>query len=345
MTQPPPQRPGAPSGRRQQPDPRSAGDKRRSGNTGLIVGLVIVGIFLLGFGTVGVGAIALNTGTTGGDRPVTHDPTDLPAPASGTEPSDEETTSRRPVRPRQPDHAYASAPRPVSALAENPINIAGNGAVDAPCPLPPFATDTAAQDAFYQAAAPCLMQAWAPALRAANLPARTPSVVTTATDLNTPCGHRTWDQTAMYCPSDNTIYMTSRYYAEKENRVEGGAYLGQFAHEFGHAIQAMSGINPAYLDASKAAGGSSPAGLELTRRSELQATCFEGMTLAALQNGGVRNDLVLPALADSRARGDEYNEQPDHGRIATNTKWIDRGFSGNEVTACNTWAAAPSDVD
>ena len=183
------------------------------------------------------------------------------------------------------------------------------------------------------------------ALRAADLPVRLPSVVTVAQQAETPCGKREWDQTAMYCPGDNTIYMTARYYAEKENRTNGGAFLGQFSHEFGHAVQSMAGINRAYTDTSARVGGESPAGLELTRRSELQATCFEGMALASFQNGGAPDDLIYGALADSRARGDEYNPQPDHGHVATNAEWINRGFTTNRITQCNTWAAPPSSVD
>ena len=83
-------------------------------------------------------------------------------------------------------------------------------------------------------------------------------------------------------------------------------------------------------------------GLELTRRSELQASCFEGMSLAALQNGGLSNDFIFPALSDSKDRGDEHTGGNDHGSLANNTTWIDRGFLDNDITRCNTWAAPPA---
>lgn len=357
MTQPPHQQPDQPrqlSTAQLDPDrpfDHPAGRHRRK--TALVAGLAVGGACLLGFGALGVSTMSLSAGNRTAEPPPADDPvvaTPPPGspdhPGSGQEPAGSTAEPAAGARTAEPDPLTGSPyARPVLALADNPINVPGNGAVNTSCPLPRFATDLAAQNAFYQAAAPCLMRMWAPSLRAADLPVRLPSVVTVAQQAETPCGKREWDQTAMYCPGDNTIYMTARYYAEKENRTNGGAFLGQFSHEFGHAVQSMAGINRAYTDTSARVGGESPAGLELTRRSELQATCFEGMALASFQNGGAPDDLIYGALADSRARGDEYNPQPDHGHVATNAEWINRGFTTNRITQCNTWAAPPSSVD
>lgn len=306
-------------------------------NSGLVVGIVLAAVALFGIGTVG--AVAASVASDKSDEqaapPLTSEPpvaTSTSETTSGTSTSEETTTSEE-----------SSTAQPVHKLGDNPINIDGNGAVTTPCPLPEFATDVASQDAFYQAVLPCLMQAWEPALEEANLPTDIPRVVTTGSDVDTPCGLRTWDQTALYCPQDNTIYMTARYYSEIEGRSEAGVFLGQFAHEFGHALQRLSGINGAYGQASAEAQGE--AGLELTRRSELQATCFEGMTLAALQNGGVSNDLIFPALRDSAGRGDENSSVHDHGSIETNSTWVQQGFTKNQITQCNTWLSPSSDVD
>ncbi|MFD0919304.1 neutral zinc metallopeptidase [Saccharopolyspora rosea] len=339
---PPPQRPPAPPPFPPQfAYPPPAPRPRR---VGVVVALVLVGVVVL----VGaISAVALGMASSHRAAPG-HD-----VPASGTsapgttEPSETTTSATSTAESSEPASTAQRAPqpRPVAALGDNPLNVPGNGAVNTSCDLPPFATDPGSQDAFYQALVPCLMRAWAPALETANMPVRTPQVVTTAADVETPCGRRAWNETAMFCPRDNTIYMTARYYSEVEGRTQAGAYLGQFAHEFGHAIQAMSGISGAYNDASAEAGEGTPKGQELTRRSELQATCYEGMSLAALQNGGVGDDYIFPALQDSANRGDEYTGAHDHGSLATNKTWIDQGFYQNRVTACNTWLAAPSEVD
>jgi predicted metalloprotease len=233
----------------------------------------------------------------------------------------------------------------VLALADNPLNAAGNAATLTPCLLPPFSTSVPGQDAFYHAVLPCLMVMWTGALRRSHLPVQMPSVVTSGSDIGTPCGDRRWEDTAMYCPGNNTIYMTARHYAQLEKRTAPGAYLGQFAHEFGHAVQHMAGIYQAKDNALDSSGGTdTTAGLEVTRRTELQATCFEGMELAALQRGGVSETDISAALADSGARGDEYNSQPDHGTVALNALWLDRGYNSDAVSQCNTWSAPSSEV-
>ena len=333
----PPQPPTMPVG-----VPRYGPPPRKS-NTGAIVAVVLAGVFLLTIGTIGMVAVSYSSGSSASDYDDTSSSETSSSAASSSDTSTSDSSTSETTETSADSH---NGPQPVSALGDNPFNIEGNGAVNTPCDLPEFSTDVASQDAFYQAALPCLMAAWTPSLEAANLPVRTPTVVTTGEDVNSPCGTRAWNQTAMYCPGNHTIYMTARYYAEEEGRTEAGVYLGQFAHEFGHAVQGMTGINSAYGDASYDAGGyDTPAGLELTRRSELQATCFEGMALAALQNGGVSNNYVFPALEDSSNRGDEYNNQPDHGSTATNKVWVEQGFYKNRITQCNTWLAPSSDVD
>ncbi|WP_433871510.1 neutral zinc metallopeptidase [Saccharopolyspora sp. CA-218241] len=311
---------------------------------GPLLALLLVGAVLVTIGAVAIG-VALTSGDASNAGATATSSTEPPPTSTTTTTSSSATTSAPPTS-RAPGAETAPGPRAVVALGDHPINVAGNGAVNTSCSLPTFSTDVAAQDAFYQAALPCLVEAWTPALEEAGLPVETPTVVTTGTDVETPCGVRGWDETAMYCPGNHTIYMTARYYSEVEGITQAGAYLGQFVHEFGHAVQGMVGIQTAYGQAKQDAGEpTSPAALELTRRSELQATCFEGMTLAALQNGGLSNDYVFPALEDSSNRGDEYNVHRDHGSVATNRAWVEQGFYKNEVTQCNTWLAAASDVD
>ncbi|WP_406692613.1 neutral zinc metallopeptidase [Saccharopolyspora sp. ID03-671] len=307
-------------------------------NRGLVVGIVLAAVTVFGIGTVGAVAASISANRA---EERSYQQT---APSSSAEPTTSETTSEATTSEETTtSEEPSSTAQPVLKLGDNPINVDGSGAVTTPCSLPAFDTDVAAQDAFYQAALPCLMRAWEPALEQANLPTDMPRVVTTGSDITTPCGLRTWDQTALYCPQDNTIYMTARYYSEVEGRTEAGVFLGQFAHEFGHALQRLSGINAAYGQASATAQGD--AGLELTRRSELQATCFEGMTLAALQNGGVSDEIIFPALRDSAGRGDENSDVDDHGSIQANSTWVQQGFTKNRVTQCNTWLSPSSDVD
>jgi predicted metalloprotease len=309
--------------------PKSGGKPRRRDNRGVLVATLLAVLFVVG--TAGLSNRFEHRDTTASGSPK---PSGAFASAGRPNSGDRDPSTKR----------TPSAPQEVVTLVNNPLDSPGIGATPTPCSLPPFATSVAGQDAFYHAVLPCLVRLWSGALRDSDLPLQVPSVVTTGSDINTPCGVQRWNDTALYCPDNNTIYMTARHYAEVEGRTSPGAYLGQFAHEFGHAVQHMTGIFEAKDDALRDTGRDTTAGLDVTRRTELQATCFEGIALAALQQGGINNNYILGALQDSEQRGDEYNPQPNHGTVAINKTWVDRGFFSDRVTQCNTWAAPPAAV-
>ncbi|QGK72053.1 hypothetical protein GIY23_04705 [Allosaccharopolyspora coralli] len=318
-----------------------------------MIGIVICAGFLCLLGTAGLAEVADSGddaaapsyeptyGDTDQDTDSTASSTISNPPTSTSEtatPSTERPeTSTVPPEPAEPE--------PVYALGNHPFNIPGNGAVETGCDLAAFAVATDAQEAYYQSAAPCLMDMWTPALEEANLPAVAPEVITfDSGSVTNPCGRRDADETAMYCSANHTIYMTASYYRDVEGHTQPGVYLGQFAHEFGHAVQGMTGILNAYGTARHDAGAETSRGLELSRRSELQATCFGGMALASLQNGGVNNNHILTAVQDGGQRGDYAGRERDHGSPANNAAWVNQGFSINRITDCNTWLADDSDV-
>ncbi len=331
-----------------------------------MIALIVAAVMLLFAGTIGAVATTVlrngsataggpdnptpvvpDSSTSSSDRPLLEDNgTESESDTSHAEPqTGTDSRSTGPATSQAPSNAPPAGP--VAALSDNQLNIADNGAVNTSCDLPPFDTSPSGQDAFYQAAVPCLQQMWAPALRDAGLPTDAAAVITTANDVDTPCGRREWNETAMYCARNHTIYMTARYYPEIESQHDPGIYLGQLAHEYGHAVQGLAGISEDYNKAVADAGGYDTAeGQALSRRSELQATCFGGMALAALQNGGLGNDYVLPALRDASSRGDEQgNEGRTHGALASNEQWAERGFYANRITECNTWDAAETAVE
>lgn len=334
---------------------------RKRTNAAAIIIPIVCGVFLFFVASVGLFSITSER-TSASDYDYSSSETDgygsYTTEPSSSSPHDSETSTTGDTYGSTTDDYESTSddytttttttpagPQPVSALGDHPFNIEGNGAVNTPCELPPFDTDLSSQQAFMQALAPCLMEMWTPSLREANLPATMPNVVVTAGNINSPCGSKSWKKTAMYCSGNHTIYWTARHYSRIEGRENPGPYVGQFAHEFGHALQGMTGIMEAYGQAVYEAGGSDTAkGLELSRRLELQATCYGGQALAALQNGGVSNDYVLPALRDAGNRGDEYSNVRNHGTTANNQAWVRQGFSKNRITQCNTWLSAASDV-
>ena len=119
---------------------------------------------------------------------------------------------------------------------------------------------------------------------------------------------------AFYCSADNTLYMPFAGLQTEMYGAHPGVYLAVLAHEYGHHVQAMSGVLDTYGEASYNAGVDTEAGLELSRRLELQAQCFSGMFLAATYGRGSVDDNILTEARTTQDRGDHNAGLPrDHG--------------------------------
>jgi predicted metalloprotease len=115
-------------------------------------------------------------------------------------------------------------------------------------------------------------------------------------------------------------------------------YLSLFSHEFGHHVQTLSGSLQEAWRQRRAAGSDSPAGLEWSRRMELQSECFSGLFIGAVVDSGgpfTASDIgnVLQAWI-----GD-----PTHGTNANIDAWFNRGVQ-NQIALCNTWIASSAEV-
>lgn len=230
-------------------------------------------------------------------------------------------------------------------LINNRINAPGLHARSGPCALPPFDASAPSQRAFYRAELSCLNATWEPMLNAAHVPFRPPGVMVVDHDVQTPCGRKSPDRTALYC--SGMLYMTASYYRDVEGHgADSSVYLGQMAHEYGHHIQQLTGIMDASWRERARTGKRSPAGTETTRRLELQATCYGGMFLGALEERHAVDSAVLSgALKDAGERGDSDDGRPrNHGTPQTNGSWARQGFQRNRTYQCNTWLAAPEAV-
>jgi predicted metalloprotease len=150
---------------------------------------------------------------------------------------------------------------------------------------------------------------------------------------------------AFYCSEDNTLYMPFGGLQTDMYGAHPGVYLAVLAHEYGHHVQAMSGVLGAYGQARYDAGVDSEAGLELSRRLELQAQCFSGMFLAASYGRGSVDDNILNEARTSQDRGDHNPGMPrDHGTDQHAIAWWEQGAQLNRTFQCNTWLSPPEDV-
>jgi uncharacterized protein len=195
----------------------------------------------------------------------------------------------------------------------------------------------------------CMVKAFAKPLAAQGIELSAPKVKTYRRTIKTPCGQ--FGQSvapAYYCSTTQTIYWPMRGDdANEAYTLARLGYVGLVAHEFGHHMQAASGMLLEYSQRSHAAKSRSERYL-LSRRLELQAQCFEGIFLAAAATsiGLSSNDRYQLSVWHSYT-GDEdppESRKPDHGSSAAQIRWLNRGLDSADFGRCNTWKASKKSV-
>lgn len=191
----------------------------------------------------------------------------------------------------------------------------------------------------------CLVAVNRPVLAAQGITLSTPRVITFHGSVHSACGAQS--RHAFYCPEDQAIYVDTasddpgkKFYATARN-----GYLNLISHEFGHHLQLLGGITADY---GREQPGLDRAGqLELSRRHELQATCFSGVFLgAAWAQLGLRDADYTDLMAWFEQNNDAQYGEGTHGSAAAMQRWFRAGFnhSWNSYGRCNTWVVAPQEV-
>jgi predicted metalloprotease len=151
-----------------------------------------------------------------------------------------------------------------------------------------------------------------------------------------------------YCPQDEKVYIDLGFYDELKRRFGApGEYAEAYvlAHEIGHHVQKLLGIEQKVQQAMRANPG---AAKQYSVKLELQADCFAGVWGHSTQE---RNLLdpgdVESAMRAAAAVGDDRLQKmstghvnPDsftHGSSAQRMEWFQRGFSQGNIQACNTF--------
>ena len=188
----------------------------------------------------------------------------------------------------------------------------------------------------------------------------TPGVVVFDGATSTGCGDATSAVGPFYCPADQTIYLDTAFYAELRSQfgASGGplAQMYIIAHEWGHHIQTITGIN-SNLDLQDTGEDSDSV------RLELQADCFAGSWVGKVSttedaDGNtflepVTQQQIADALNAAAAVGDDNIQEqtqgqsnPEswtHGSSESRQKWFNVGYEGGPG-ACNTFEVAGSDL-
>ncbi|MFL6122904.1 neutral zinc metallopeptidase, partial [Actinophytocola sp.] len=285
----------------------------RPSNTGALIATLIVVVLLGGVATVGFVAMN-NSGDSVADTGYDTVPTYTPPSSDGdpfptttyTRPTTTTTTETTEDTEDTPTETTPAGPQPVYVTGDNPLFQGDVGTPAVTCGLTRWETSPAGAAAFFQSALPCLDAAWQPVLRNQGLPFFSPNLAfPEGTQWDSPCGAVSAGAiAAFYCSRDNTIYMPFAALQTDLYGARPGVYLALFAHEYGHHVQTLAGVMDAYWDQRYDAGADTEAGLELSRRSELQAQCFSGMFLAAAYGRGSVDDNILDEARTSQDRGD-----------------------------------------
>ncbi|MCW3157555.1 neutral zinc metallopeptidase [Micropruina sonneratiae] len=276
------------------------------------------------------------------------------ATASGTAPTTPTTTSAAPIPGPsgvgKADKDPSALPEPTSwsrastwtknnALYGRSVKVptrCGVGLID------PATISSSALKAHLNRLAGCLTMVWRPQVRAAGFTMPYPPVTVYTGDSTSPCG-RMNAHNAFYCSGSQQIYFGTRLHEILPERDY--AYDLIMAHEFGHAVQARTGIFT-----SAFAYYYSETGAERTRmmrRLELQADCFAGAGMNALSRytGLTASDRegfveIARAIADDTLTGKVL----EHGSAKARARWLDRGLGSAALKVCNTFTASNATV-
>jgi hypothetical protein len=243
--------------------------------------------------------------------------------------------------------------RPNSSLAKNSIYAVDLGGTQVSCrvkihsPKPPL--KDADLTAYGKKLVRCLVKTFAKPLAAHGITLTTPKVKVYRSTIKTPCGRFTQRRApAYYCSASRTIYwpVSGDDGTEAYTYARLG-YVGLVAHEFGHHLQAASGMLREYSQRSYATESRRERYL-LSRRLELQAQCFEGIFFAAAaQSIGLSSDDRYQLRVWHTYTGDEdppESRKPDHGSSAAQIRWLNRGLDSADFGRCNTWKASKKSV-
>ncbi|ONI72186.1 hypothetical protein BWI15_19135 [Kribbella sp. ALI-6-A] len=313
----------------------------------VVGGLVVLAAVVLGVGFAAGGDESTTTPPVA--QPST-EPTFVDTPTASVPTATTAPPATRPATTRPPTTRPTQKPAPVltpwQIASANKLYRVGTqpsvGCRESRAGLGNQANSTA----YYRSLKACMDRAWRRQVTAAGHRFRSPGLLTIATNGTSPCG-TALDALAFYCPMNHTMYMKAdldiKYWRQSQTFSRAVASHAA-AHEYGHALQEMTGI----LRASRRLSYNAPtqaAALEMARRKELQASCFGNLFLGANKNSyGIRGALRTQWLYVVNNTGDRAGSPRDHGSTRNHGFWSRRAFDRPNLAVCNTFTAPSSQV-
>lgn len=200
----------------------------------------------------------------------------------------------------------------------------------------------------------CMNQAWRPVLEKQGIKFSPPRYAIASGRGRGACGDypQPGSMVPYYCPRNNTIYASTSAMARGNGNARGygqilswhGGIISMMAHEYGHHVQNITGLMDSWWQQTLASSSQSGK-LELSRRLELQATCFGGMWMRSVAASYPVSTANRNKLFWFYGQVGDYPGWPrDHGKPVNNHRWFRQGWERNQAYQCNTWMAPASTV-
>ncbi len=165
------------------------------------------------------------------------------------------------------------------------------------------------------------------------------------------CGRAVAQMGPFYCPADEKVYVDLGFYEELRRRFGAPGDFAQayvLAHEIGHHVQKLTGIEPKVRRAQQERPSLAN---ELSVRMELQADCLAGVwghstgRRELLEEGDVEEAMnAASAIGDDRIQRETTGRvQPEsftHGSSRQRMEWFQRGLETGDLRACDTLSAS-----
>jgi len=162
------------------------------------------------------------------------------------------------------------------------------------------------------------------------------------------CGNASSASGPFYCPADQKVYLDLSFFRELDQRFGAPGDFAQayvIAHEIGHHIQNLLGVNRQVAQAQQQGGRSEANALSV--RMELQADCFAGVWGHHAQNkdkldsGDVDEGIsAAAAIGDDRlTKGRVSPDSFTHGTSEQRARWLRLGLSSGDMNSCDTFRA------
>jgi uncharacterized protein len=191
-----------------------------------------------------------------------------------------------------------------------------------------------------------LDQTWEPVFRQAGIPFQQPQLnflETNATAM-TGCGAASSAMGPFYCPADQAIYIDTAFYDQLDRQLGARGDFARYyviAHEYGHHIQHLTGIDRAIRGAQNQ---SPQQANQLQVLMELQADCYAGAwagrNRAAIEPGDFEEGMTAAsAIGDDalmRGAGQAVNpESFTHGTSEQRMQALRLGLETGDDTQCD----------